>query len=271
MVENLRVEISFRDFEQLKKKIDFCLINNINKINIPCKGIIKKNFLLEVVKYIGTNYRSLDVVYHYSFYYEYYKNKTLSYDKFLNFLEINKNYNNKEILLVSGSKKRKNFDVLNILDYLKSDLSEDLKFGIAYNPYYSDHKNHKDERDRLIYKINSGLINSIWLQFGSDLHNLNREIKFLKEIKNNFFISRNKQINIYGSLFIPSKQFLARFKFRPWRGVFLSNDYLDSIEISHKITKEIINTYSVNNIFPLIESDCTSEKQIKEARKFINL
>jgi len=270
MLEDLRLEISFKDLNQLKKKIDFCLVNKIMKINIPCKGNLKKDFLLEVVKYIGTNYKSLDVIYHYSFYHEYHKNKILSYEKFLNFLEINKTYNNK-ILLVSGSKKRNNFDVLKILDCLKSDISRNISFGVAYNPYFDDFNDLKTEQNRLIYKINSGLINSIWLQFGSNCNNLSREIKFLKEIKHDFSKNKNKQIDFYGSLFIPSKQFLARFKFRPWRGVYLSNDYLDSIEVSKNITKKIIDIYLENNIIPLIESECYSEKQLKEARKFIKL
>ena len=41
MKKELRVEISFKDLNQLKNKIDFLLKKNIYKINIPCKGIIK--------------------------------------------------------------------------------------------------------------------------------------------------------------------------------------------------------------------------------------
>ena len=49
MKKQLRVEISFKDINQLKNKIDFLLDKNIHKINIPCKGLIKKDFLLEVI------------------------------------------------------------------------------------------------------------------------------------------------------------------------------------------------------------------------------
>ena len=81
----------------------------------------------------------------------------------------------------------------------------------------------------------------------------------------------DKEVNIYGSLFIPSRQFLARFKFRPWRGVYLSNKYLNSLEDSSKITKKIIEFYLNNNIIPLVETELSSEKQFIEARKFIDL
>ena len=124
MINNYRVEISFKDFDQLKKRLDFCVNKKIYKINIPCKGNIKKDFLQEVVKFVGVKYKNLDVIYHYSFYHQFHNNNNLSYTKFLNFVELNKNFNkSNEILLVSGSNKRKEFDVLNILEKIKSDLS----------------------------------------------------------------------------------------------------------------------------------------------------
>ena len=81
----------------------------------------------------------------------------------------------------------------------------------------------------------------------------------------------NKDISIYGSIFIPSKQFLARFKFRPWRGVYLSEKYLNSLEESSKITKKIIDFYLSNSIIPLIETELCTEKQFLQAQNLINL
>ena len=272
MFNNLRVEISFKDFDQLKKKLDFCLNKKIYKINIPCKGNIKKDFLTEVVKFIGINYENLDVIYHYSFYHQFHKNKNISYQKFLNFLEINKIYNkSSEILLVSGSKKRNEFEVLNILEKLKFDLSKDLKFGVAFNPYFFEKIDYTIERNRLIDKLNYYFVKSIWLQFGSEINQLAREINFINNFIGNSQKIIDKEINIYGSLFIPSKQFLARFKFRPWRGVYLSNKYLDSLEESDKITKKISDFYLNNCIVPLVETELSSEKQFIKAQNFINL
>jgi len=272
MFKNFRVEISFKDFDQLKKKLDFCLNKKIYKINIPCKGNIKKDFLLEVVKFIGVNYKNLDIIYHYSFYHQFHKNKNISYQNFLNFLEVNKNYNKgNEILLVSGSKKRNKFEVLNILEKLKFDLSKDLKFGVAFNPYFFEKIDYKIERNRLSDKLNYYFVKSIWLQFGSEINQLSREINFLNNIIGNSQKLIDNEINIYGSLFIPSKQFLARFKFRPWRGVYLSNKYLNSLEESDKITKKIVDFYLNNNIVPLIETELSSEKQFIKAQNFINL
>ena len=271
MINNFRVEISFKDFDQLKKKLDFCLSKKIYKINIPCKGKIKKDFLIEVVKFIGMKYKNLDVIYHYSFYHQFYNNKNLSYQKFLNFVEVNKIYNkNNEILLVSGSKKRNQFEVLNILETLKSDMSKDIKFGVAFNPYFFEEVDSNIERNRIIDKFNYYFVQSIWLQFGSDINQLFREINFLNKMILNSKKIIDNEIKIYGSLFIPSKQVLARFKFRPWRGVYLSNEYLNSLKESDKITKKIIDFYLNNSIIPLVETELSTEKQFNEALKFID-
>ena len=272
MFNNYRVEISFKDFDQLKKRLEFCVNKKIYKINIPCKGNIKKDFLEEVVKFIGVKYKNLDVIYHYSFYHQFHNNKNLSYTKFLNFVELNKNFNkSNEILLVSGSKKRKEFEVLNILEKLKFDLSKNIKFGVAFNPYFFEERYYKIERNRLIHKLNSYFVQSIWLQFGSEINQLSREINFLNKILGNSQKLINKDISIYGSIFIPSKQFLARFKFRPWRGVYLSEKYLNSLEESSKITKKIIDFYLSNSIIPLVETELCTEKQFLQAHNLINL
>ena len=121
MVNNLRFELSFKDIPQLEKKIKFCISNKINKINIPCKGVIKKDLLKQIIEYIGENYKELDVIYHYSLYHQYTKDRKTSYLEFLDFLDKFNYYNNKEILLVSGSIKRKNFEVLDVIKDLKNE------------------------------------------------------------------------------------------------------------------------------------------------------
>ena len=87
MINDLRFELSFKDIYQLEKKLNFCVSNNINKINVPCKGSIKKEFLIETFEYICENYKELDVIYHYSLYHQYSKNIENSYLEFLNFIQ----------------------------------------------------------------------------------------------------------------------------------------------------------------------------------------
>jgi len=267
MKKQLRVEISFKDLKQLNNKIDFLLSKDIYKINIPCKGLIKKDFLLEVIKYIGSNYKEAEVIYHYSLFHQFSKNQNNSLSDLLKFIKLCRKYNNKEILLVSGSRKKKNFEVTNILNKLRD---EDIKLGVAYNPYFIKKNDIHLERDNLIKKVNSGLVNSIWLQFGSNLEALNKEIQFIKKIIKDQSDPSKNDIKLYGSILVPSKQFLARFKFRPWKGVYLTHDFLNSLEISTSITKEIYNFYSENNIAPLVETDCSAMKQFNEVKNLFH-
>ena len=95
-----RFELSFKNINQLENKLNFCKLNNIKNINIPCKGLIKKELFNYTINYISKNFHEFNVTYHYSLYHQYSKNKENSYQDFFDFVknsQINKNY---EILLV---------------------------------------------------------------------------------------------------------------------------------------------------------------------------
>ena len=263
MANDLRFELSFKNTFQLENKLNFCISNNINKINIPCKGVIKKDFLNETIKYIGDNYKNLDVVYHYSLYHQYIKNKENSYLEFLNFIKKCNSYKNNEILLVSGSNKKKNFDVLDVLSDLKKEKKVNINIGIAYNPYLKNYYNICGERERVEKKFSSRLTKSIWLQFGTDIKLLEKEIKILKEsILNNSSKKDKKNVKVFGSLLIPSREFIARFKFRPWKGVFISEKYLNSLDNFYAFTNDLIKVYLDNNVCPVIETEFSSIEKL---------
>ena len=56
MNNNIRFELSFKNISQLENKLNFCKLNNIKNINIPCKGLIKKDLFNSTIKYISKNY-----------------------------------------------------------------------------------------------------------------------------------------------------------------------------------------------------------------------
>ena len=270
MINNLRFELSFKNIFQLENKLRFCISNKINKINIPCKGVIKKQLLNDVIEYIGKNYKELDVIYHYSLYHQYYKNRDISYINFINFINKCNTYHNKEILLISGSNKKKNFDVLDVMRDFKNDKNLKINIGIAYNPYLKNYYNLGGERYRLEKKISTGLTKSIWLQFGTDIKLLEKEINFLKDsVLNNSSHSKDKNVKIFGSLLIPSKEFISRFKFRPWKGVFISEKYLNSLDDFYAFTKDLIEIYLDNNICPIIETECSSIKKLQDIHSLL--
>ena len=256
MISDLRFELSFKNISQLENKLNFCKFKKIKNINIPCKGIIKKDFFNSTINHISKNHNDFNVTYHYSLYHQYSQNSEKSYQEFLNFLKnaySNKNY---EILLVSGSNKKKNFDAINVLSKLKEEKNLKVKLGIAYNPYLEKYYNETSERKRFSKKIDSGLINAIWLQYGTDINLLHKEVTYLKQV------AKYEKINLFGSLLIPSKQFIARFRFRPWKGVYISEKYLCSLDYFYDFTKDLVCFYKNNDIIPVIETDFASSEKL---------
>ena len=82
MNSNIRFELSFKNISQLEKKLNFCRINKIKNINIPCKGLIKKELFNSTINYISKNSHEFNVTYHYSLCHQYSRNKNKSYHDF---------------------------------------------------------------------------------------------------------------------------------------------------------------------------------------------
>jgi len=262
MISNLRFELSFKNISQLENKLNFCKLNNINNINIPCKGLIKKELFNSTINYISKNFHEFNVTYHYSLYHQYSKNKNKSYQDLLDFVKSSHANRNYEILLVSGSNKKKNFDAINVLSKIKEEKNLKVKLGIAYNPYLKKYYEDTLERERLDRKLSSGLINSIWFQYGTDIKVLQNEVTHIKKV------AKHKKINLFGSLLIPSKQFIARFKFRPWKGVHISEKFLYSLDDFYEFTRDLVCFYKDNNITPVIETDFASSEKLDSVYSF---
>ncbi len=263
MIDNLRFELSFKNISQLENKLNFCKFNKIKNINIPCKGPIKKTLFTSTINYISMNFKEFKVTYHYSLYHQYSKNKEKSYDDFLGFLKNSNSNRNYEILLVSGSSKKKNFDSINVLSNIKKEKNLKVKLGIPYNPYLKKYYKESSERERFERKLSSGLINSIWFQYGTDIKVLQNEFSYLKKL------AKYYKIKLFGSLLIPSNQFIARFKFRPWKGVYISEKCLNSLDYFYDFTIDLVCFYKNNNITPLIETDFASSEKLNSVYKFL--
>jgi hypothetical protein len=262
MISNLRFELSFKNISQLEEKLNFCKFNKIKNINIPCKGSIKKDFFNSTIQYIAKNYQEFNLTYHYSLYHQYSQNKEKSYQDLLDFLRNSYSNINYQILLVSGTNKKKNFDAINVLNRIKEEKDLEVKLGIAYNPYLKKYYKDTSERERFDWKISSGLINSIWFQYGTDIKELQHEMTYLKKV------AKYEKINLFGSLLIPSKQFIARFKYRPWKGVHISEKYLCSLDEFYDFTSDLVCFYKNNNITPVIETDFASSEKLDSVYSF---
>jgi hypothetical protein len=142
-----------------------------------------------------------------------------------------------EILLVSGSGPKTPLDSVQCLEKLAQETSgskskqgqRGTSLGVAFNPYYEDSAQSESERARLRRKLATRQVETVFLQFGSDLQLLKSSLEWLRgELE-------VQPVRIVGSLFLPNKQLIAQQRFRPWNGVFLSEDYLSGPERAEAI------------------------------------
>merc|ERR1712178_488710 len=136
-------------------------------------------------------------------------------------------------------------------------------FGVAYNPYLLE-KELKHEENNLKRKLATGIVKSVWLQFGTDIDKLEKGVRKIKSIEHQLKTSLGKKkinhdISIYGSIFIPTPVFLEKFRVRPWKGVYCSKEYLKSEESSINFSKQLLNKYQQLKVTPLVESSVVSE------------
>ncbi|ABM75314.1 Hypothetical protein NATL1_07561 [Prochlorococcus marinus str. NATL1A] len=271
----IRIEISFKSFDELRKNLSFYKRNNLYKINVPCKNTLKKDFLLKSIEIAKDEFPNIDIIPHFSILHEFKRNMINTHDSLVNFLEAVKYYGCKHVLLVSGSQKRASIDSVSALCLLKDNslfLDQDISFGVAFNPYLPPYL-FDEEILRLEKKLQSGLVSSIWIQFGTDYKLLKSRIEILSRLIS-ATINKNpkiSKISLFGSILIPSKQFLARFKYRPWKGVYCSNEFLESEEMAHEIIINLLMTYKQNEICPLIETNITTDEHLKKLSNIFNL
>jgi len=82
-------------------------------------------------------------------------------------------------------------------------------------------------------------------------------------------VAKEEKLNLFGSLFIPSRQFIARFKFRPWKEVYISEKNLCDLDYFFDFTKDLVSFYKKNNITPVIESDFSSSEKLDSVYSFL--
>ena len=264
---DFRMEISFKSYNELRSILSFYEINNFKKINIPCKNNLKKDFLLNSIKLSREEFPNIDIIPHFSILHEFRRNSINTQNSFNEFLQVVKTLGCHEVLLISGSQKRSTLDSVKVLNLFKNNpifSDNNFSLGVAFNPYLPS-LNFEKEIIRLEQKIQSGLVTSIWIQFGTNISLFESRLEILKDIilsniHNNF---KKSDINLFGSILIPSKQFLARFKYRPWKGVYCSSEFLNSLDFANNIVLDLLKSYKHYAISPIVETNTSSKARLK--------
>ena len=220
----LTYELTVSKLEELSTKLE--RIPGESKIHLPDKPNAYPNILLakNISNKLGVTF---SVVNHYNK-----GNFSLIIAEFKSYLEIIKNQSNiYELLVVSGPNSRK-INVINILEYLKTQTNLDVNYpsltvSVSYNCNSTD---QVVENNHLMKKLEYGVANKVYIQITDDVEKIITGINFIKTL--------NSKLVICVCIFEPTKLNLAKFIFRPWKGVILCDDFLSNFQTANKINKQ---------------------------------
>uniref|UniRef100_A0A7S4MND8 Photolyase/cryptochrome alpha/beta domain-containing protein n=1 Tax=Odontella aurita TaxID=265563 RepID=A0A7S4MND8_9STRA len=258
-----RVELFFKTNAELEERVRFLSQQGIRSFNLVNKN--KSDRLLEWTKIVQKEAPGSSVCAHFSVKYNK-KNKKeggddATHGAFSSFVSSLSKLSDKngqiEVLLISGGGKRSSIDSVSSLhklkqkrSFFKSPSHQGPKICVAYNPFFPDESDREAECKRLMKKIDSGQVGKVYLQFGTDLSLLRAALVWLKSVQK----EQQRELDLCGSVFLPTRKLIAQQKFRPWNGVFLGSEFLGGEEAAERVVKNIINLYKENGVELLFEA-----------------
>lgn len=296
---NWRLELFFKSPTELENQISFLRRTLASKptlqgLNITNKG--KDEDLLRSVKLLRREIADVDISVHYSLRHNYHGNQRKGQQALGAFCQELEHIGGCSVLLVSGSGKKRPLNTVTALDSLFSTapvVARDMPIFVAFNPYLPDPADLAVEYDRLRAKVTThpGRVAGIYLQMGSDMQALEKGLDHVaclaEEIREagagkeagkteveieglGGNIDPSKRLTIYGSVFIPSKKLLAQMRFRPWNGVFLSDEYLESVQGAETVTRQLLEMYHKRGVVPLVESAVKDDKELARVEELLS-
>ena len=58
-------------------------------------------------------------------------------------------------------------------------------------------------------------------------------------------------------------------RYRPWNGVFLSEEYLSGVEAAEGITTSVLKIYGRYGVVPLVESNISSAVELRRCHELL--
>lgn len=250
-----RAELFFKNAGDLGQQVRFLQRQGITRMNLPNKK--SEDDLLEAVKVIREACPQVHLCVHYSLKYNYLRNIQEGHQRFLRFCRaLQEELPRSCVLLVSGGGKKKRLDTVACLEMTdRGAFPSGLGVYVAFNPYLGGLE-QEQERARLARKLASKLVRGVYLQMGTDVDQLQAGIAFLRQAQ-----PVGTKVEVLGSVFLPTPRLLAQMRYRPWSGVFLSEEYLSSVEAAGKITQHLLDIYSSQGVTPLVESPINSDRE----------
>mmetsp|Transcript_25155 Transcript_25155/g.35065 ORF Transcript_25155/g.35065 Transcript_25155/m.35065 type:complete len:411 (+) Transcript_25155:2533-3765(+) len=260
---SIRFELYFKTSVELMRQIPFLKRHGITRVNLPNKG--KHDGVADWCSDLVKAYSDVEVCPHYSLKNQYYGGPEQTFQKFESFCKRLTDIGIQECLVVSGGGRKRKSDLstlscLQMIEKRKSSPARHLKLGVAFNPYFPDDADRRNEQKVLRRKLETGQVGSVWLQIGCDTTFLTEGLDFLYNALED--LELRGRVDVYASVFLPSPKLLNQMRFRPWNGVFLSEENLSSTDSATSITKKILRTYAAYGVRVLCETALRSDTDI---------
>jgi 5,10-methylenetetrahydrofolate reductase len=240
----LELEINKKSKEETEEFIEKIkdLPKELSRLTVVDKNKDISN--LPAVKFLDKEFPDKEIMPHYSIQNHYSRKISQIADKFYNYLEKLRNTEVKNLLLISGPKERNNtsLDLLNFISKSSKQI-RNFDIAVAFNPY--KRKNLREERLRLKSKLKHDFVIEVYFQIGTEPGNFEKGVEFVRNVRDD--------VKIKSCLVIPSQTFLSKFKARPWKGVYLSEKYLNDLEFAKEKTKEMFDLAKSRNVTLLVE------------------
>lgn len=271
-----RLELFFKTPQDLQRQLPFLTALSarslISGVNLTNKS--KDDNLLASVKMIKAQLPSLDICMHYALRYNYAGGPRGGQARLVAFCQELEAISGCSMLLVSGSGEKRPLNTVTALQSLaqaRPIVIRDLPLFVAFNPYLPDGTQAAAERDRLRAKLTTdpGRIAGVYLQMGNDIAALESGLDYMHGLFKEAYPDAAQQPQCYGSIFVPTRKLLAQMRFRPWNGVFLSEEYLSGVEAAEAVTAQVLEVYARRGVEPLVESAIVNEEQLDHAQRLL--
>jgi hypothetical protein len=235
----MQFELGVKSIAQIQPLLELIEKHQITDISLPDKPTWLPN--LELARGLLAQNSKLKITLNFAVA-NHYTKKTDIFSTFSDFVAQANAVGIKDFLVVSGGQKKK-VDSLDLLTKIGG-LSDINRFYCAYNPYL-DNSELELENQRLIVKLDTGVVTGVYLQIGTDIAKLKSGLDFI--------YSLNPTIKVLGCLLIPNPSILNSLNFRPWKGVRLDKEYVLNYNFAEQKTTEIYQIYRDCGVIPLIE------------------
>lgn len=173
------------------------------------------------------------------------------------------------ILLVTGPKGPR-FDAVALLEKMggKHPAPGKLKLGVAFNACFPTEEARELERLRLVRKLKTRLVDDVWINCGSSKELVGQGALFVRSAAEEAGLP---QVALFGSILLPNEAQLQQMRENPWGGVFLSEEYLSSLEGMTRVTQQVLAVYKGLGVEPIIESKVRTDQDLLKLKELLSV